>query len=70
MHVLGRSWKQDPRIGSDVDRDDRTSMEERIGNVVHGTAPETKTPGVRAQKSLVFFGSDLRRELKGSGRPD
>ena len=70
MHVLGRSSKQDPRIGSDVDRNDRTSMEERIGDVVHGTAREPKTPGMRAQKSLIFFGSDLRRELKGSARPD
>ena len=70
MHVLGRSWNQDPRIGSDVDRDDRTSMEERIGDVVHGTSPEPKTLGVGAQKSLIFCGSDLRRELKGSGSPD
>jgi hypothetical protein len=59
MYVLRRSWKQDPRIGSDVDRSDvdrfdGTSMEEGIGEVVHGTAPEPKTPGMRAAKSLVF----------------
>src|SRR5713226_1891200 len=55
MHVLMRSWKQDPRIGSDVDRSGETSMEERIGEVVHGMAPESKTPGMYATKSLIFW---------------